>query len=417
MPKKHRSDGEGSLHQMHVKDCPRPVNKAGNSTCKCKWRGAYIIGHKGKAPIRKTVTGPTRQATSLRLDELKAKYDANTLPTGKPPTLEQWLNHCHAVLLRRGKRPLRESSLVTQRGIMDNYLIPLLGHHRLDRLTADHIEDAYDHLAHVGNPKRGADARPLSPATVHQTHSVLHRCLRLAVQKKRIAINPASADSLDAPSEGKTEAEPLKTEHWQRVLDLCRDPASDITNPARYTVALALGLRQGEALGLRWQDVDLDAATLRVRQTLYRLPRKGLVFGEPKTDVSRRPVGLPDELVADLRRHRLEQNEKRLRAGSYWTDHDLVFCLDDGRPLDPSVDRRRWKRLLVKADVPIIKLHAARHTAATVLLLEGVPIKTVMEIMGWSQVKTATNYQHAIDEAHKGATSAIGRRMFGQSSG
>lgn len=407
---KRRVDGEGALYPMHAHGCPKPEDRHGNPACKCKWRGAYIVGWRDDKPIRKTVSGANRSATQARLNELKDRHSANTLPVGKVPTVEQWLNHCHAKLLRRGKRPLKESSLVNYRGVFDNYLIPLLGHLRLDRLTAERIEDAWDTLAEDGNPL-GEKARPLAPATIHHAHVVLVRCLRLAVQRKQITTNPAGPDSMDAPSKGKGEVQPLATEDWRKVLET----AQGLPNTARWSVALAIGLRQGEALGLRWSDVDLEKGTLSVNQTLYRLPGKGIVFGLPKTDRAKRTIGLPEELVAEIRRHRKEQTQARLHAGDQWVDSGLVFTLPDGRPLDPSVDRRRWKALLSKAGVEPIKLHAARHTAATMMLLEGIDRRVVMDIMGWSQIATAENYQHAVIEAQRDAVARIGAVVWGQS--
>lgn len=404
---KHRSDGEGSVYQMHSPDCPpavdgqRPPHK-----CTGKWRGAYVLGYRDDKPIRKTITANTKQGAATKLRELREKYAAQTLPVGKSPTLEQWLNHCHARLLPR--RGMKESSLVNYRKLFDNYLIPMLGHIRLDRLTADHIEDAWQTLAETGNPRQAA-ARPLSSATIHNTHVVLVRCLRLAVQRKQLALNPAGPDSMDAPSKGNSEAQPLATEDWRKVLDT----ATGTPNAARWTVALALGLRQGEALGLRWSDVDLDAGTISIRQTLQRLPGKGIVFGTPKTERSRRTIVLPEEFLPELRQHRKDQNAMRLVAGDQWADTGLVFTHEDGRAIDPAVDRMRWHALLKTAGVAPIKLHAARHTAATIMLLRGVDARIVMDIMGWSQISTAANYQHAVKEAQRSAADAIGAAVWG----
>ena len=411
---KKRSDGEGSVHQMHDRDCSRPTDRRGNSTCKCKWRGALVVGYKtgpsGKpTAIRKTVTAATKSGAATRLRELREQHAARTLPVGKSPTLEQWLNHCHARLLPNQKRRLRESTLDTYRGVFDNYLIPLLGHVRLDRLTSEDIDDAWQTLAETGNPLLGEKARPLSPTTVHYVHTILSRMLRLAVQKKQIPTNPAGPDAMDAPSPGEGEVEPLATEDWQKV----RDAAAGVRNPARWTVALAIGLRQGEALALRWQDVDLDAGTLRVRQTCYRLTGKGIVFGPPKTDRSKREISLPDPLVLELRRHRKAQAEERLAAGDQWEDLDLVFCQPTGRPIDAREDRKHWHRLLERAEVAPVKLHAARHTAATIMLLQGVDVRVVMDIMGWSQISTAANYQHAVSEAKHAAASKMASAFWG----
>ena len=407
---KKRSDGDGSVFQLHTKDCPRPTNARGKTTCKCKWRGAIITGYKrsesGRSiPVRKTVSAATEQACAAKVRDLRAELEKTTLPVGKTPTLEQWLNHCHSTLLPRQKKRPRETTMVKYRYCFDSYLIPTMGHVRLNALTAEDIESVWDLLQEEGNPTLPAERRkPLSTSTVAWTHTILRRMLRLAQQKKMLTVNPAGPDSMDAPSPADAEVTPLETEQWKKVLKA----AEDTPNAARWTVALAIGLRQGEALALRWSDVDLDNGTLRVQQIAYRLPGRGVVFGEPKTERSKREIALPATLLAELKRHRKEQNEARLVAGDAWDkEADLVFPTPFGKVKDASVDRKTWKALLEKADVPHVKLHAARHTAATMMLLQGIDPRVVMDIMGWSQITTAARYRHAVDEAKRSAAEKI----------
>ena len=186
----------------------------------------------------------------------------------------------------------------------------------------------------------------------------------------------------------------------QRVLAAARDSR----NGARWAIALALGLRQGEALALRWDDIDLKAKTLRVRATRLRpvyehgcdgtcgktagycpdrRQRNGPT-GATKSSAGNRIVGLPDELVALLESHRRAQIAERLSAGSLWEEGGWVFASRLGRPIIPNTDYLEWKALLQRAGVRHARLHDARHTAATVLLVLGVPERTVMSIMGWS---------------------------------
>jgi integrase len=408
---KKRSDGDGAVYRVHAKGCPRPKGARGKETCDCPWRGAFIKGYKrsektGKPiPIRGTVTAKTENGCSAKLREARATHEQTSLPVGKSPTLEQWLNHCHSTALPRQKKPPRPSTMETYRSCFDQYLIPLMGHVRLVDLTSDDIENAWEVLREQGNPTKGDKAKPLSGTTVHWAHTILARMLRLAVQKKHLAINPAGPDAMDAPSLEEDEVDPFSSDEWRKILDA----AAGQWNAARWTVALAMGIRQGEALALRWSDVDLDNHTIRIEQTVYRLKGQGFVFGPPKSKKGKREFAIFPELSAELRKHRSEQMQARLHAGDAWrNDRDLVFTNADGGIIDPTTDRDRWRALLVKAGVQHRKLHAARHTAATEMLLAGVDSRVVMDILGWSQIATATRYRHAVDQAKRTAAQQIG---------
>ncbi len=179
-------------------------------------------------------------------------------------------------------------------------------------------------------------------------------------------------------------------------------------------MALALGLRQGEALGLAWDDLDLDGGTLTVRRALQRQLGRGLVLVEPKSRAGHRPISLPPQLIDALRTHRAEQAAERLRAGNVWEDHGLVFAQPNGRPVDPRADHRAWKNLLAAADVPDARLHDARHTAATLLLSQGVPARVAMEIFGHSQISlTLQTYSHVTAELHRDAADKVGEALWG----
>ncbi len=214
---------------------------------------------------------------------------------------------------------------------------------------------------------------------VLKVHRILSRALKVALQRGKVARNVCSL--VDAPSVQQPEIQPLSAEEARKVLSA----AVGKRNAARWSVALALGLRQGEALGLPWAAVDLDVGTLTVRQALQRQAGRGLVIVEPKSRKARRTIMLPRPLLEALQAHRLEQLAERLAAGSMWSEHGLVFVQVTGRPIDPSADNRAWRMLLADAGVRPARLHDARHTAATLLLQQGVPARVVMELLGHSQ--------------------------------
>ncbi len=250
------------------------------------------------------------------------------------PSVGQWLEHWLDVIAARKVRP---STLTRYRQLTVNQLLPGIGDHRLDRLQPEHVEQLYGELL----------ARGLAPATVLQGHRVLSRALKVAMQRGKLARNVCTL--VDAPSLQRTEVQPLTGMEARRVLS----SAAGRRNAARWSVALALGLRLGEALGLAWDAVDLDRGLLTVRQALQRQQGKGLVLVQPKSRAGRRTIALPRQLRDAMQQHRATQAAERLAAGSSWEDHGLVFCQPNGRPLDPRADHRQWQALLADAHVAL----------------------------------------------------------------
>jgi integrase len=180
-----------------------------------------------------------------------------------------------------------------------------------------------------------------------------------------------------------------------------------------YVLALTTGMRLGELLGLRWQDVDLAAHMLQVRHTLLRL-RDGLQLTEPKTARSRRRVALGASAVDSLRLHRSRQAAARLRLGQVWEDNDLVFANEIGKPVEAgNLLRRSFWPLLAKAELPRIRFHDLRHTAATLLLQQGVHPKVVSELLGHSSIGlTLDTYSHVLPDMQQQAVAAMDRLLM-----
>jgi len=172
---------------------------------------------------------------------------------------------------------------------------------------------------------------------------------------------------------------------------------------ALYTIAITVGLRQGEALGLRWQDVDLDAGSLRVRHSLQRIEGR-LQLVEPKTERSRRTVSLPGVVVSALREHRVRQLQERLLAGSRWQESDYVFTSTIGTPLDGVTVTHRFQETLRRLGMPHQRFHDLRHACASLLLAQGVSPRVVMETLGHSQISVTMNvYAHVIPALQRDA--------------
>ena len=199
-----------------------------------------------------------------------------------------------------------------------------------------------------------------------------------------------------------------------QVLDLaearrlCSAAAEDTENGVLPILAVTTGMRQGELLALRWRDVDLERGTLAVTGTLQRVPNKGLTRDEPKTLRSRRQVRLPPTAVTALRRQQAAQAAARLVAGDRWNDGDWVFASPFGAPLNAWAVRRHFAALLKQAELPPIRFHDLRHTAATLLLGQGVHPKVVADLLGHTTVAmTLDRYSHVAVAMHQQAADAL----------
>jgi integrase len=262
------------------------------------------------------------------------------------------------------------------------HISPAFGRLKLSKLSAAHVQSLYAAKLRDG----------LKPSSVRYIHAVLHRALEQAVRFNLIPFNPAS--KVDPPKVRQEEITPLDAEQARRFLNDASEAGDRFE--ALYALSLTVGLRMGEALGLRWSDVDLNAKTLRVSRQLQRVrDGGGLVFSEPK-NASRRTVDLPQRAVEALRSHRKGQMEEQLRAGSEWQDYGLVFASNKGTPLDAqNIVNRYFKPLLKRAELPNIRWHDLRHTYATLLLARGTHPTYVQKSLGHASVQlTLDRYSH-----------------------
>ena len=291
-----------------------------------RWHGYVSMGLKREgARDRRHVSGTRRVDVVAKVRDLERQRDSSVAQeAGRVSTVADWLEHWLDTIAARKVRP---RTLEGYRSKLRLHVVPALGHHRLDRLQPEHVEAFYAECERSG----------MAPASTLQCHRILSRALKVAMQRGKLARNVCTL--VDAPSLVRSEVQPLTASEARRLLDA----ALDTRNAARWSVALSLGLRQGEALGLRWSDLDLDAGTLTVRRALQRQRDKGLVFVEPKSRAGRRTIVLPRPLREALRTHRAAQAEERLAAGSLWHDHDLLFAQVNGKPVEPRRDWQVWK--------------------------------------------------------------------------
>ena len=198
---------------------------------------------------------------------------------------------------------------------------------------------------------------------------------------------------VSSPRVPRAQVQPLSPAEVKRLLAAVRGHRL----AALYTVAVAVGLRQGEALGLRWEDVNLEAGTISIRQALQRVDGRPML-AELKTERSRRTIKLPEVCATALLDHRERQERERDFLGEAWQDElGLVFTEADGSPLSRYAVTRRFQRILVEEGLPKRPFHNLRHTSATLLLAQGIPLRVVMEILGHSQMATTSDlYAHVL---------------------
>jgi integrase len=382
-----------------------------------RWHGRVTVGIRDDGrPDRRHVSGTSKGIVVRKVRALERLREAGHVSrAGQTWTVAGWLEHWLESIARPS---LRESSFNAYRIAVEKHLVPSLGRHRLDRLEPEHLELLYRRMVESG-------ARP---ATAHQVHRTARTAIGEAVRRGHVARNVAALAK--PPRVQSDPVEPFTVAEVQWLLDA----ASRRRNSARWGVALALGIRQGEALALRWADVDLDTNTLRVRATRLRpvyehgcggicgtkpgycpsrIQTNG-VTGDTKSAAGNRVIGLPDELVAMLKAHREEQERERRTAGQLWREGGWVFASPVGEPLNPNSDYHEWKALLRAAGVRDGRLHDARHTAATVLLVLGVPERTVMSVMGWSSTSMAARYQHVTDPIRRDVARRIGGLLWAE---
>jgi integrase len=194
---------------------------------------------------------------------------------------------------------------------------------------------------------------------------------------------------------------------------LLLDAAADPSMRALYAIAATAGLRRGELLGLRWADIDFERRMLTVHRTAHRVRGQGIVFGEPKTNAGRRSVRLAALAIAHLRAHRALQIEHRLRIGPAWHDQDLVFASNAGTPIEEARVSRLFQRDLHQAGLPRVRLHDLRHTAATLLIEQGVSMKAVQSMLGHATIGITMDVYAHVTPAMQDSIAETMDRLFG----
>ncbi|MGB8381794.1 MAG: site-specific integrase, partial [Dermatophilaceae bacterium] len=381
----------GSVSQRHTRACPRnPDGSFAPHRCKGSWQWVLEYGRDstGKRMQTSRAGFPTKAAAQSALKEAVQTLlaDVHITDITMADYLNRWLT---------GKHALRPKTATLYGELAHNYLIPHLGRVRLLDLRAHHLDRMYAAIT------TGKSGRPLSPSTIRRIHGVLRSALNTAVKRRLIPYNPADHIEL-APENPQRPKEWTATE-CQRFLTVCADDRLI----ALYHLMIVTGMRRGEAVGLRWEDVDLDGEYLQVVQQITDVNGRS-VLGTPKSRKGDRLVQLDGDTVAVLRRHRDRQDAERRAWGSAWQDSGYVFTREDGSALRPEYVTRHFAHLSRRASLRPIRLHDLRHTSASLALDAGVDLKVVSDRLGHSQIGvTADLYAHVNRRLGKAASEQI----------
>jgi len=372
-----RGDGEGTIRQR----------KDG------LWEAAYSYRDALGNLKRRSLYAKTQREVSEKLRATLRTLDQGEAVNTDRQTIAQFLDRWLEDVVKPSVRPKTHHSYAQ---LVRLHLSPGLGKHQLAKLTPQHVQALMNAKLSDG----------LSPRTVQYLRAILRRALGQALKWGLVSRNVATL--VDPPRSVQHEMRALNPGQAARLLTAAQGDRHE----ALYAVAVALGLRQGEILGLRWQDVNFETGKLQVRVALQRVKGQPPRLVEPKTRQSRRTIAMPRTIAAQLRAHRTRQLEEQLLAGERWQGErwGLVFPSTIGTPLEARNLVTRYKALLERAGLPDIRFHDLRHSCASLLIAQGIPARVVMETLGHSQISlTMDTYAHIFSDVQRQAADAMDR--------
>lgn len=375
MPKpRNRANGEGTVFKR----------KRDN-----KWVAEMILGidENGKRIVKRFAHETKKKVTEWLSEQQTAKQQGLIVEPHRQ-TLGQFLDHWLETTVKDNRKP---ATYLNYRQMVNVHIKPEIGSVPLGKLTAQHVQMCYHRRRQAGRSGR----------TVRLVHAVLHKALDQAVKWQLLARN--LADAVEPPRVEHKEMSTLSPDQFIQFLRTAREDRLH----ALYTLAVTVGMRLSELLGLRWSSVDLKTSTIAITETWNKVGGR-MQRGTPKTKASRRAVTIPEVAVASLKRWKREQGEERLSLGA-WKDPDIVFSTSIGTALNPAnVRNRSFYPLLEKAGCPRIRFHDLRHTAATIMLWQGVSARVLQEVLGHAHVNvTLGTYAHVLPEQKKEAAQKV----------
>jgi len=370
------------------------------------WIGSVTLGWDGDKRVRKTVSAKSATEVREKLRQLQTKIDAG-LPVGDDKlSVNELLDRWFKDVMRH---QVASPALSNYETIAKVHIRPKLGRKQVTKLKPAEIDALLSAKLDSG----------LSVSTVRRIRSVLAQALTQAQRWEMVGRNAASLSR--PPRAPRREGRSLSPQQVAKLVGAM----SEDRLAGLYLTMLGTGLRRGEALGLKWSDLDLDRAVLTVRNQLRREPghidpedgkRSGaaLVLVEPKTASSKRIVPLSNWVVETLKAHQARQAEEHLALGAAWRDSGFVFTTTIGTPLDPRNASRAFSELAEKAGLGAWHIHELRHSAASTSLAQGVPVEVVSAFLGHSSIRmTVDTYGHIGDVQMRSAADAMDNALGG----
>ncbi|MBA2287553.1 MAG: site-specific integrase [Ktedonobacteraceae bacterium] len=343
--------------------------------------GRYVAQVTLENRKKKQTYHKSEKEANAALRKMLHELEQGTLATGPQQTLkvylDNWLEQVH-------KHSVRESTYGNYRTVLDVHLIPALGHIPLQKLKPQQVQAMYAAKLEEG----------LSSGRVRSIHMVLYMALSQAVRWNLVARNVCELVKLPAYKPVR-KVQALTLDQAKHLMQVAKEHKLD----ALITLAVITGLRRGELLGLHWSDIDLNKRTLTVSRSVGRYfdGRKGVVVSEPKTENSKRQIMLPAIALDALKRQQELQKTMQEHAGASWTEKGIVFSDPHGDYIHPNTLVDGFKRLLRSADLPVIRFHDLRHSAATILISLGVNAKVIQQLLGHSDISiTLGIYGHVL---------------------
>jgi len=379
-----------------------------------RWEGRLAYTDDDGNRKRLSFYGASQEEARSKLEEAARRLRQGDPAKDSRMTVAAWCDQWCATTLEASDRKPTTKALM--RTMLNTHVKTCrIADMPLAKLRASHLEAWVLELrkrtktATVGGEQVTVPA--LSPATVQRAFRVLSVVLDGAVRDEHLAVNPAR--KVPQPKAERGEAHVLSVDEVRRILESAREMDEDARgrrshNFPLFALIAATGMRKGEALALRWSDIDLDGGVIHVRGTLSRVGNR-LVVTTPKTRAGKRTLHISDGLVAVLRAHRLAQLEDRMRAANVWEDTGHVFTTGLGTPRDPRGVLRSMEAAARRAGVSGVNVHTLRHSAATAMLDSGVHVKAVSVILGHAGTQVTTDiYAHLTDQTARKALNGLG---------